>query len=312
MTRIYTTIVPLLSVLLSLLPAQAQAYKPSRAPASKDAVLLSAIQSLTFHSNRKTTHRRLPAVEQLTCIGPSKKICALYTPDTMRCVNQGHDYDVNDVQWTCTAHLPPEFRLGSTDVVCEGYRDKEDPWVLKGSCGVEYRLLLTERGEQRYGELVGGYGNVRSWLESLWELISSLLFYGVLAVIFLLAYGCLAGGARQRRGGRPWWGWGGGGGPGGGGGGGWGGWGGWNDPPPPYEYSGFRKMPPWTPGFWTGAAAGSAAAYALGRRGGSESRSGWGWGSDRAESSRARYSRPAFSPSASTTESTGFGGSRRR
>ncbi|EER40401.1 DUF1183 domain-containing protein [Histoplasma capsulatum H143] len=160
MTRIYTTIVPLLSVLLSLLPAQAQAYKPSRAPASKDAVLLSAIQSLTFHSNRKTTHRRLPAVEQLTCIGPSKKICALYTPDTMRCVNQGHDYDVNDVQWTCTAHLPPEFRLGSTDVVCEGYRDKEDPWVLKGSCGVEYRLLLTERGEQRYGELVGGYGNL--------------------------------------------------------------------------------------------------------------------------------------------------------
>ncbi|EQL34626.1 hypothetical protein BDFG_03577 [Blastomyces dermatitidis ATCC 26199] len=71
----------------------------------------------------------------------------------MRCINQGHDYDENDVQWTCTAQLPPEFKLGSTDVICEGYRDKEDPWVLKGSCGVEYRLLLTERGEQKYGKL---------------------------------------------------------------------------------------------------------------------------------------------------------------
>ncbi|OJD10086.1 hypothetical protein ACJ73_09943, partial [Blastomyces percursus] len=159
MTSICTTLLTLLlSILLSLLPAQANAYNPSKSPGSKNAVLLSSIQSLTLYANRKTSHRRVPAVQQSTCIGPFKKICALYTPDVIRCINQGHDYDENDVQWTCTAQLPPEFKLGSTDVICEGYRDKEDPWVLKGSCGVEYRLLLTEKGEQKYGKLVGGNG----------------------------------------------------------------------------------------------------------------------------------------------------------
>ena len=28
----------------------------------------------------------------------------------------------------------------------------KDPYVLKGSCGVEYRLLLTEIGEEKYGK----------------------------------------------------------------------------------------------------------------------------------------------------------------
>ncbi|PGH28703.1 hypothetical protein GX50_08561 [[Emmonsia] crescens] len=315
MTPIY--ILNILLSLLSLLPFPSHAYNPYKSPSTKNAILLSSIQSLTLHANRKTTHRRVPAIQQLTCIGPSKKICALYTPDVMRCINQGHDYDENDVQWTCTAQLPPEFKLGSTDVVCEGYRDKEDPWVLKGSCGVEYRLMLTEKGEEKYGKLVGGsewssFGGSswRGWLNSLGEMVFFLFFFGVLAVIVMAAFGCLDGGAGQRRGGRRWgegWGWGGGWGPGGGGGGGWGG---WNDPPPPYDYQGYRKTEPWRPGFWTGAAAGSAAAYALGRRSGSGS--GSGWGSNRAESSRPSSSRPSFSPSASTSESTGFGGSRRR
>ena len=37
-------------------------------------------------------------------------------------------------------------------MVCEGYDSAEDPYVLKGSCGVEYRLILTEAGERKYGE----------------------------------------------------------------------------------------------------------------------------------------------------------------
>ncbi|OJD16716.1 hypothetical protein AJ78_03141 [Emergomyces pasteurianus Ep9510] len=335
MTPAYTTFSTLLFSLLSLLallPTKAHAYNPSKAPSTKNAVLLSSIQTLTLHANRKTTHRRVPAIQQLTCVGPSKEICALYTPDVMRCINQGHDYDENDVQWTCTAQLPAEFKLGSTDVVCEGYRDKEDPWVLKGSCGVEYRLLLTEKGEEKYGELVGGGlgwssllggsggrglgRGVRGLLNSLGETIFFLLFFVVLAVIVLAALGCLNGRAALRRGGRRWgWGWGGGWGAGGGGGGGGGGagpGGRWNDPPPPYDYSGYRKSEPWRPGFWTGAAAGGAAAYAMGRRSGPGSRpgSGWGWGSSQAGSSRPSSSRPSFSPS--TSESTGFGGSRRR
>lgn len=72
----------------------------------------------------------------------------------MRCTNAGADYAPEDVQWTCQASLPSEFKLGSTEVVCEGYESPEDPYVLKGSCGVEYRLILTEAGERRFGERV--------------------------------------------------------------------------------------------------------------------------------------------------------------
>jgi hypothetical protein len=47
----------------------------------------------------------------------------------------------NDPIWQCTAELENGVRLGTTDVVCEGYRDRDDPYVLRGSCGLEYTLV---------------------------------------------------------------------------------------------------------------------------------------------------------------------------
>jgi hypothetical protein len=70
----------------------------------------------------------------------------------MRCENAGSDYDENNIQWTCKADVPDYFKLGATDVICEGYSSSEDPYILTGSCGVEYRLLLTEKGEAKYGK----------------------------------------------------------------------------------------------------------------------------------------------------------------
>src|SRR5699024_80207 len=132
--------------------------KSSTKPPGKNAILLSNVHTLTLRAGRLTTGRRLPPVPQLTCTGPSRRICKLYQPETIRCVNGGYDYDEEDVQWTCTASLPTEFKLGSTDVVCEGYRDSDDKWVLKGSCAVEYRMLLTELGEERFGSMGMGMG----------------------------------------------------------------------------------------------------------------------------------------------------------
>lgn len=114
-----------------------------------DAVLLSSIQSLTLRNDRQTSHRRVAAVPQLNCVGGNAR--DRYEVDMMRCTNSGSDYEANDVQWTCRAELPEEFKLGSTDVICEGYDSAEDPYVLKGSCGVEYRLVLTGKGEERFG-----------------------------------------------------------------------------------------------------------------------------------------------------------------
>ncbi|KAL1980313.1 hypothetical protein VTN96DRAFT_4371 [Rasamsonia emersonii] len=239
----------------------------------------------------------------------------------MRCVNQGYDYDEEDIQWTCTASLPPEFKLGATDVICEGYRSPDDKWVLKGSCGVEYRLLLTEEGERRFGHL----RNADRWRifdTGLWETLANILFFALFfgCVAFILSTFCAEWfrwfrSGRNRRGNNGWgWGW------------GWGGGGGGGDddprgPPPPYDYNpGSRFKPPtfgssWTPGFWTGALTGAMAGYQMGRRG-QERNTVRGWrpgpsfrGSfyDPGEGSSGEP--PRFS---STSPSTGFGTTRRR
>ncbi|KAJ5166384.1 uncharacterized protein N7482_005165 [Penicillium canariense] len=300
----------------------------SQKPPGKDAILLSNVQALTLRANRETTSRRVSAIPQLSCIGPSKKICDLYQIEVMRCANEGYDYDAEDVQWTCSAPLPPEFKLGATDVVCEGYRNSEDKWVLKGSCGVEYRMLLTEQGEKRFGKARNGYdwsqlmGNAKKssgwgW-KSVVESIGDLIFFGIFAAVFLFIVGRMLAdcfGLRRNRGDRTpgrRWGW------GGGGGGGGGGDGYYPGPPPPYSSgcsddspswgSGSRPAAQgWRPGFWTGAASGAAAAYHLGRRAANNNTNTNNYNSG--EGSSQTRSSPSFS---TTSTSTGFGSTRRR
>lgn len=74
------------------------------------------VESLTLRADRQTSHRRVPAVPQLKCVS-SRGICSKYQIDVLRCENKGSGYDSEDVQWSCTASLPPELKLGSTDVV---------------------------------------------------------------------------------------------------------------------------------------------------------------------------------------------------
>lgn len=190
------------------------------------------------------------------------------------------------IQWTCTASLPPEFKLGSTDVICEGYDSPDDPYILKGSCGVEYRLILTDLGEEKYGR---GSGDLwRDFKRKGQVDWSAIIFWGIfIGVLGWIVYSAISsslgrrGSARRLGGGgndQPW------GGGGGGGGGGWGrGGGGNDDPPPPYDYqppsksfpsasrtqrgSTSRQQQGWRPGFWTGALGGAAAGYFAGNRG---------------------------------------------
>lgn len=256
----------------------------------------------------------------------------------MRCRNSGSAYGGEDVEWTCTASLPPEFKLGSTNVQCEGYDSSDDPYVLAGSCGVEYRLALTDAGEKKYGRKPragkDGY-SVDSPFGGSAAPLFWLVFLGVAGWIVYNAFGS-ARGARPPRGG------------GGGGGGGWGGDDGPDGPPPPYTPSS-RKMPQaahppqsntptqaqqaWRPGFLAGTGVGAAAGAAasaffnnrnnnnranagrpssFGTFGGDDSYydPGEGPSTRRQASSPPRRSPPA--PSTSRYESTGFGGTSRR
>ncbi|KAI9762346.1 MAG: hypothetical protein M4579_000496 [Chaenotheca gracillima] len=286
-----------------------------------NSVLLSKVKTLTLRKDLKTSHRRVSAVPQLKCVGGDAK--GLYDVDVMRCKNQGADYDDENIQWTCTASVPEEFKLGSTEVICEGYDSSEDPYILKGSCGVEYRLLLTDLGEEKYGQRGWeSWNDFKSGRNSSWvSLAFWALFIGVLGWIIYSAY---TGRGERRVGDNLGRGWGGG---GGGGGGGWGA--GSDDPPPPYDWqpprktqtSSARRATPgsasqqgWRPGFWSGAAGGAAAGYLFGQRGNTttqqrgngEGSSRWGSGGSGSGGSSS------FPGSSSRHESTGFGSTSRR
>lgn len=310
----HITSASLLLALFTLTSTAAAARKPS------NAILLSQVKSLTLRDGALTSHRRVSSIPQLKCIGGGG--CEHYSIDVMRCKNAGTDYGPEDIQWTCTANIPEEFKLGSTDVICEGYDGPDDPYVLKGSCGVEYRLLLTEKGEERYGTGGGdfwdgehGFGFAQGlfWL----------LFLGVLGWIIFSIYKSWRDAPPRPPGGpnRGFW------------GGGWGGGGGGGndpfDPPPPYPgYPGTKPtsgQQGWTPGFWSGALGGAAAGYLAGNRGnrqeerrglfgGGYGSGGYGSGSPWGSSSPVRG--PSRSGSGSSSgaryESTGFGSTSRR
>jgi hypothetical protein len=250
----------------------------------------------------------------------------------MRCKNAGADYDENNIQWTCTASLPEEFKLGSTDVICEGYDYPEDPYILKGSCGVEYRLILTDKGHQKYGSGKGGWwggdDDSHNAPKSFGEQIAAALFWmafiGVGCWIVYNAFIARARGpegAGAAGGNRPGW---------GGGGGGWGGGNdndGYDDPPPPYFADqpapgkpGYGSTPQqnWRPGFWSGALGGAAAGWGASRfanRGnqtGGSSRWGNGGGSSWDNGGEGSSGSRSSSFSSTRHESTGFGSTSRR
>ena len=64
-----------------------------------------------------------------------------------QCYNRG--FDGQDVQWECKADMDNLYRFGSVEVVCEGYDYPDDPYILKGSCGLEYTLELTKEGQNK-------------------------------------------------------------------------------------------------------------------------------------------------------------------
>lgn len=137
--QLYTVAVVFLLTGLTLIEAKSKA---------DSAVLLSNVKTLTLYGDKKTSHRRVFPIPQLTCVGGDG--CKHYKVDLMRCQNAGSEYDAEDVQWTCSASLPSEFKLGSTEVICEGYDNADDPWILKGSCGVEYRSVYLELVKQLF------------------------------------------------------------------------------------------------------------------------------------------------------------------
>ena len=122
-------------------------------------VLLRDVQVLTLRNGQMTTGRRSSPVPQLNCIGGSAK--GQFTPQVVQCYNRG--WDGQDVQWECKSDMDNLYRFGSVEVLCEGYDHPDDPYILKGSCGLEYTLELTKEGQEKSHNY---YGNSDSYSSS--------------------------------------------------------------------------------------------------------------------------------------------------
>lgn len=111
-------------------------------------VLLRDVQALTLYRGRYTAARRSSAIPQLQCVGGSAG-CSAFVPEVVQCQNKG--WDGVDVQWECKADMDNWYRFGKVEVSCEGYNSPDDPYILRGSCGLEYTLELTAEGRQKQG-----------------------------------------------------------------------------------------------------------------------------------------------------------------
>ncbi|GAA6227153.1 store-operated calcium entry-associated regulatory factor [Lates japonicus] len=132
-------------------------------------VLLRDIQVLTLYKGRYTTARRSSPIPQLQCVGGSAG-CQAFVPEVVQCQNKG--WDGVDVQWECKTDMDNTYRFGSIQVSCEGYNHPADAYILKGSCGLEYTLELTEEGRRRtqgsWGSQSGfkGFGDLGGFASS--------------------------------------------------------------------------------------------------------------------------------------------------
>ena len=106
--------------------------------AAHERVYTGHLQSLVLRAGKDTTHRRVDPVPQIACVGGNA--CDRFTPSVISCTVIGNEDTSERPLWECQADLPIGMRFGTTDVQCEGYESSADPYILAGSCGVQYTL----------------------------------------------------------------------------------------------------------------------------------------------------------------------------
>ncbi|CAL8132530.1 unnamed protein product [Orchesella dallaii] len=273
-------------------------------------VQLRDVKALTLYSGAMAAGRRSAPIPQLRCVGGSAD--CVFEPTVVQCYNRGGDGF--DVQWECKAEMGTGYRFGRISISCEGYDYPDDPYILKGSCGLEYTIELSGYNDDYHPYHRNGS-------------LKALLVAVVLATLIYAIYiTCIAPDPTRQRSNtnndfprRP--------GPGAG-----------NPPPPGFRQDfygdggagndgGFsggtggscnananaQGSSDGAGGFWTGAAAGALGGYMLGRSGnsGGTHRHGpstsYAWGS-----SNNGGSRSSVSSSSSSRMTSGFGGTTRR
>lgn len=225
-------------------------------------IALENIPALTFYKNSLTAARRTSPIAQLVCIG---KPCTLYQPEVVRCTNIGGSGV--DVDWKCEADLPSSLRFGKVGVSCEGWSGPGDPYVMKGSCSLEYSLVQLPNSLREDSSEWSPFSKLNFFRNlDTSGMVFMFVWVAVLALIaYIMMHSCLRRTYRPtgntQRVPPPSY-------PGVGGNGGWGSGyfpGGFQNPPPPYTKDPSPPDGQWRPGFFTGATLGALGANLLNR-----------------------------------------------
>ena len=81
-----------------------------------------------------------------------------YAPQTVKCYNRGldgFDIQVNSIKpkksfceifsifkWECIGDLDKNLEFGLLRMSCEGFDFAKDPYILDGSCGLDYTIEI--------------------------------------------------------------------------------------------------------------------------------------------------------------------------
>ena len=102
-------------------------------------VLLQDIEAVTFKTGGLTTD----LYPQISCKGLYCDESWNYDINSIQCVNKG--FDGKGIQWECSAVVNNKnerytYKISNYQVTCKGYDYPDDPYILHGSCSVEYTL----------------------------------------------------------------------------------------------------------------------------------------------------------------------------
>ncbi|KAJ3134399.1 Store-operated calcium entry-associated regulatory factor [Geranomyces variabilis] len=182
----------------------AEPANDTRTPAMYDVpkIKLSDVDAIVFRRDLFTAGRRTHSKAQLSCQSTecySQLLSTAVGPTAVRCTNLG--WTRGEVEWDCVMTEfranddPTEFYMRNPVVHCEGYQYEHDPWILAGSCSLQYRLHRTPEAEQRYQAAVSQKQRDRVYANDPWghhhywrNSVSS----GVADLVRVVAYGAVA------------------------------------------------------------------------------------------------------------------------
>lgn len=96
--------------------------------------LLRDVRYLNFYKGLSTQYKRSGPIPQQTCEGG---FCG-QAPYQIHCLNIGQS---NDVVWECTGiNMNSDYKIDNTVISCEGYDYPDDPYVVRGSCGITFHV----------------------------------------------------------------------------------------------------------------------------------------------------------------------------